>query len=110
MTRGGKRLGAGRPESSTRIPISVRLPAWLVEWLREEPGSQAAIIEEALIQRERYKMLCSMIKHIPPKAPGQRGRYMLDIDSTQTLDEVVDEFIRAEKHIETTWGTLREKP
>lgn len=50
VTRGGRRPGAGRPAGSDRVMISVRLPGWLVEWLRAQPESQAALIEEALRQ------------------------------------------------------------
>lgn len=38
----------GRPAGSDRVMISVRLPIWLVEWLRAQPESQAALIEAAL--------------------------------------------------------------
>lgn len=53
MARGGPRTAGpgktlGRPATSDRVAISVRLPAWLVEWLREQPESQAALIEAAL--------------------------------------------------------------
>lgn len=43
----------GRPATSNRVAISVRLPAWLVEWLREQPESQAALIEAALTKQHR---------------------------------------------------------
>lgn len=66
-----------------------------------------AQLAEAIKDAERYKMLCGMIKHVQPEAPGKRGKYMLYFDSTQTLDEVVDEYIRSAKHIEATRGTLK---
>lgn len=44
---------AGRPAGSDRVMISVRLPIWLVEWLRAQPESQAALIEAALRERHR---------------------------------------------------------
>lgn len=58
MTRGGPRTAGpgktiGRPATSNRIAISVRLPAWLVEWLRAQPESQAALIEAALVAKHR---------------------------------------------------------
>lgn len=43
----------GRPAGSDRVMISVRLPIWLVEWLRAQPESQAALIEAALRERHR---------------------------------------------------------
>ena len=51
MARGGKRPGAGRPTGSDRVGIYVRLPGWLVEWLREQPESQAELIEQALTEQ-----------------------------------------------------------
>lgn len=63
MTRGGKREGAGRPiasEEERRVPVTVRLPRWLVRFLRAQGKSQGWIIEDALIQR--YKL-------IPPGGP-----------------------------------------
>lgn len=55
MTHGGKRPGAGRKHADPlikRIPIQVRLPAWLVEWLREH-GRIGRLIEEAVTERHR---------------------------------------------------------
>ncbi len=50
--RGGKREGAGRKEALPHLKrkmISVRLPVWLIDKLKEQPGSQSVIIEESLI-------------------------------------------------------------
>ena len=53
MTRGGKREGAGRPLGSSKPPVkrpvSVKLPIWLANWLKKREGSQARLIEKALI-------------------------------------------------------------
>lgn len=54
MARGGKRDGAGRP-SEGRVMVSVRLPIWLVEWLRSQDASQAALIEDALVRQHRLQ-------------------------------------------------------
>ena len=54
MTTGGKRAGAGRPTINPelkKIPVSYKLPRWLVEWLRAQPESQAVLIETALKKR-----------------------------------------------------------
>ena len=53
MSRGGARPGAGRPSTGT-VMVSVRLPKWLVDWLRAQPESQAGLIVDAL--RRRYKL------------------------------------------------------
>ena len=50
MARGGPRPGAGRPSTGT-VMVSVRLPLWLVEWLRAQDESQAALIIEALTRQ-----------------------------------------------------------
>ena len=54
--KGGARKGAGRPKGTTRSNtkmVSVRLPIWLADWLKEH-GQQAQAIKEALI--EYYKL------------------------------------------------------
>ena len=53
MTSGGKRQGAGRKPAHPllkRENITVKLPHWLIEWLRGEDESQAVLIETALKQ------------------------------------------------------------
>ena len=64
MPRGGKRLGAGRPQGSKSTVtkpdhlksrmVSVRLPKWLADWLKDQPESSGRIIKRALI--ETYKL------------------------------------------------------
>jgi hypothetical protein len=44
--------GAGRNKldaSLKKRPFSVKLPVWIIEKLKAEPGSQAQLIEKALI-------------------------------------------------------------
>ena len=55
---GGERKGAGRkpsPPELKKIPVGVKLPRWLVEWMRDQPESQAVLIEEALKKRHKLK-------------------------------------------------------
>lgn len=41
---------AGRPKLDTKkIPIGVKLPPWLNEWMKRQPESKALLIETALI-------------------------------------------------------------
>ena len=47
--------GPGRPAGSDRVMISVRLPIWLVEWLREQDEPAAQLIEDALRRRHKLK-------------------------------------------------------
>lgn len=51
MSRGGKRAGAGRKAvEEPRLRVTVRLPQWLIGWLREQPESQGQVIERALMR------------------------------------------------------------
>lgn len=55
---GGKRAGAGRPPLDPRmvkVPVGYKLPRWLVDWMRDQPESQAVLIEEALKKRHKLK-------------------------------------------------------
>ena len=48
--------GAGRkpsPPTLKKIPVGVKLPRWLVEWMRAQPESQAVLIEEALKRQHK---------------------------------------------------------
>ena len=49
---GGTRQGAGRPPAPhnlKKIPVGVKLPRWLVEWMETQPGSRAVMIEDAMV-------------------------------------------------------------
>ena len=55
---GGKREGAGRkpsPPKLLKVPISIKLPRWLIEWLDTQPESRAVLIEDALRRRHKIK-------------------------------------------------------
>jgi hypothetical protein len=55
--KGGKREGAGRkpsPPALLKVPISIKLPRWLVEWMDEQQKSRAVLIEDAL--QEQHKI------------------------------------------------------
>lgn len=57
--RGGKRPGAGPPqiedESERRVPITIRLPRWIVMKIREQDESQSVIIERGVRRVLRLK-------------------------------------------------------
>jgi hypothetical protein len=59
--RGGKRKGAGRPKGSTVPPdkrrqnVTVRLPLWLFDWLKNHPEPSGRLIERALIMTYELK-------------------------------------------------------
>lgn len=55
---GGAREGAGRKPAKQelkKIPVGIKLPRWIVEWMREQPESQAVLIEDALKRRHKLK-------------------------------------------------------
>ena len=52
---GGKREGAGRPplpQNKKKQGVYIKLPPDIVLWLKNQPRSQAVVIEEAV--REKY--------------------------------------------------------
>lgn len=58
MSRGGKRKGAGRPKIDPqlfKIPVSYKLPRWLVTWIRGQDKPASHLIEEALCETYHLK-------------------------------------------------------
>jgi len=54
----GKRKGVGRPYADlqlVRVPIGLRLPQWLLTWLRSQDVSQSVLIEQALCRVHKLK-------------------------------------------------------
>lgn len=54
---GGKREGAGRkpsPPELLKVPVSIKLPRWLIELMDAQPESRAVLIEAAM--RKQYKL------------------------------------------------------
>jgi hypothetical protein len=53
---GGKRAGAGRkplPPELLKIPVLIKLPRWLLDWMRTQPESRAVLIENALQKKHK---------------------------------------------------------
>ncbi len=51
MSRGGTRRGSGRKPvdpALKKVPISIKLPKWLIDWMDEQEESRPKLIEEAL--------------------------------------------------------------
>ena len=62
MGRGGTRLGSGRKPvdpALKKVPISIKLPKWLIDWMDEQEESRPKLIEEALQHMNQLE---------PPKA------------------------------------------
>jgi len=56
------RRGSGRKPVATalkKVPISIKLPKWLIDWMDEQEESRPKLIEEALQYMNRLE---------PPKA------------------------------------------
>lgn len=57
----GRKPGQGKfeggrkalPEHEKRVNVTVKLPQWLIDWLRVQAASQGRIIEDALIKEYR---------------------------------------------------------
>lgn len=48
------RKGAGRkpsPPNLLKIPICLKLPRWLTEWMAAQPVSRAVLVERALCEK-----------------------------------------------------------
>jgi hypothetical protein len=55
---GGKREGAGRkpsPPELLKVPVSIKLPRWLIEWMDAQPESRAVLIENAMRKQHKLK-------------------------------------------------------
>ena len=56
---GGKAINkGGRPQAHPglrRVNVPVRLPAWLVQWMSEQPGTPARLIEAALLKAHKLR-------------------------------------------------------
>lgn len=55
-SHGGRRPGAGpprKPPEIKKVPVSLKLPRWLIDWLDGRPESRATLIEEALKRQYR---------------------------------------------------------
>ena len=58
MSSAGNPRGAGRkpsPPELKKIPVGVKLPRWLVDWLRAQDEPAAQLIEDALRRRHKLK-------------------------------------------------------
>lgn len=62
--RGGRREGSGRKagvsyldDSVRRQRFQIRLPGYLIEWIREQPESNGRLIEQALMSAYGEKIM-----------------------------------------------------
>lgn len=48
-------MGAGapsKPPALVKVPVGLKLPRWLLDWMRQQDKSMAVLVEEAL--REKH--------------------------------------------------------
>jgi hypothetical protein len=43
------------PPALRRVNVPVRLPAWLVEWMAQQPDTPAALIQAALLKSHKLR-------------------------------------------------------
>jgi hypothetical protein len=51
-------MRAGAPSKHpalVKVPVGLKLPRWLLDWLRQQDKSMAVLIEEALKRRHKIK-------------------------------------------------------
>lgn len=51
-------MGVGapsKPPDLVKVPVGLKLPRWLLAWLREQDKSMAVVIEEALRDKHGIK-------------------------------------------------------
>ena len=55
---GGKRIGSGRKKvdpNLLKVPVSYKLPVWLLGWLRAQDQPSSVLIETALCKQFKLK-------------------------------------------------------
>ena len=95
MARGGKRLGAGRkpvPAQLKKMPISIKLPKWLIDWLDEQGDSRPNVIERALCQQYGIQPPVdeAALSAAPPPAVQPKPKPLLDGWGDALGDELGD--------------------
>lgn len=95
MARGGKRLGAGRkpvPAELKKMPISIKLPKWLIDWLDEQGDSRPNVIERALCQQYGIQPPVdeAALSAAPPPAVQPKPKPLLDGWGDALGDELGD--------------------
>lgn len=54
-----------KPPALVKMPVGLKLPRWLLDWMRQQDQSMAVLIEEALCKRHKLK---------PPNEPSSPAR------------------------------------
>ena len=44
-----------KPPALVKVPVSLKLPRWLLAWMDTQPESRAVLIEDALKRRHKLK-------------------------------------------------------
>lgn len=44
-----------KPRALVKVPVGLKLPRWLLDWMRKQDQSMAVLIEDALCKRHKLK-------------------------------------------------------
>jgi len=44
-----------KPPALVKVPVGLKLPRWLIDWMRTQDQSMAVLIEDALCKRHKLK-------------------------------------------------------
>lgn len=44
-----------KPPTLVKVPVGLKLPRWLLYWMRQQDQSMAVLIEDALCKRHKLK-------------------------------------------------------
>ena len=44
-----------KPPALVKVPVGLKLPRWLLDWMRQQDQSMAVLIEDALCKRHKLK-------------------------------------------------------
>lgn len=60
-------LSPYKPVELKKVPCAFKLPQWLLDWLRDQPQSQAVLIENALCKTYKLKPPTELTEVKKPK-------------------------------------------
>ena len=55
-----------KPPALVKEPVGLKLPRWLLDWMRQQDKSMAVLIEDALCKRHKLKPPNVKVSGCPP--------------------------------------------
>ena len=68
-------MGAGapsKPPALVKVPVGLKLPRWLLDWMRQQANSMAVLVEEALREKHGIEPPNAGVTGAEPKAERPR--------------------------------------